>query len=76
MLVGETSTDRADLFARLRGLTSGGWSEREDADAVRRAIVEVLMQGERRQLMTRLDDSLLGLSPRPVSYFAARAAAS
>jgi hypothetical protein len=75
VLVGETSTERAELFARLRGLTSGGWSEREDADAVRRAIVEVLMHGERRQLLTRLDDSLLGLSPRPVSYFASRAAA-
>jgi hypothetical protein len=74
VLVGETSADRADLFARLRGLTSGGWSEREEADAVRRAIVEVLMHGERRQLMTRLDDSLLGLTPRPASYFAARAA--
>jgi hypothetical protein len=42
---------------------------------VRRAIVEVLMHGERRQLLTRLDDSLLGLSPRPASYFGSRAAA-
>jgi hypothetical protein len=75
VLVGETSTERAELFARLRGLTSGGWSESEHEDAVRRAIVEVLMHGERRPLLERLDDSLLGLKPRPAGYFAARAAA-
>jgi hypothetical protein len=44
------------------------------SDVVRRALVEVLMHGDRRGLLDRLDESLLGLSPRPVSYFAVRAA--
>jgi hypothetical protein len=46
----------------------------EDADVVRRSIVEVLMHGDRASLLERLDESLLGLSPRPVGYFAVRAA--
>ncbi len=75
VLVGETAADRAELFARLRGLTSGGWAHRRDADVVRRALVEVLMHDQRTSLIERLDDSLLGLSPRPPSYFAVRAAA-
>jgi hypothetical protein len=44
------------------------------ADAVRRALVEVLMHGDRAQLIERLDETLLGNTPRPAGYFAARAA--
>ena len=74
VLVGDRSSDRGELFARLRSLTSGERTEEKDADVVRRAIVEVLMHGDRAGLVNRLDESLLGLSPRPVGYFAVRAA--
>jgi hypothetical protein len=43
-------------------------------DAVRRALVEVLMHGDRARLVERLDETLLGRRPRPGGYFAARAA--
>jgi hypothetical protein len=74
VLVGDRGQDRGELFARLRGLTSGARVEAGDTDVVRRALVEVLMHGDRAGLVERLDESLLGLSPRPVSYFAVRAA--
>ncbi len=76
VLVGETPGERGELFARLRGLAGGGLASAEDADAVRRALVEVLMSGDRVRLLERLDDSLLGLSPRPRSYFAVERVAS
>jgi hypothetical protein len=74
VLVGERGQDRGELFASLRGLTGGGRAEVGVSDVVRRAVVEVLMHGDRAGLLSRLDESLLGLSPRPVSYFAVRAA--
>jgi hypothetical protein len=46
-----------------------------DADLLRRALVEVLMTPDRERLLDRLDESLLGLKPRPPSYFAVRALA-
>jgi hypothetical protein len=67
VLLGEERAERAELFARLR-------DGAPDADVVRRALVETLMHGERPQLVERLDESLLGLAPRPPSYFAAKAA--
>lgn len=66
-LLGESGSDRAELLVRLRG-------EQPDPDTVRRALVEVLMHGDRAGLVRSLDDSLLGLRPRPTGYFAARAA--
>jgi hypothetical protein len=74
VLVGENSSDRAELFARLRSITAGGRAAEGEEDVVRRALVEVLMHGDRTGMLERLDESLLGLSPRPVSYFAVRAA--
>ncbi len=70
VLIGETAGERGEVFARLRGLTGGGHASKRDADVIRRALVEVLMSGDRIRLLERLDDSLLGLSPRPQSYFA------
>jgi hypothetical protein len=43
---------------------------------VRRALIEVLMGGNRLELLERLDDSLLGLKPRPRSYFGVQSLAS
>lgn len=74
VLVGDRGPDRGELFASLRGLTGGGRADAAVSDVVRRALVEVLMHGDRPGLVARLDESLLGLSPRPVSYFAVRAA--
>ena len=76
VLVGESAADRGELFARLRGLTGGGHASREVAEMVRRALVEVLMAGDRADLVERLDDSLLGMRPRPRSYFGAQSLAS
>lgn len=67
VLLGEERAERAELFARLR-------DGDPDADLVRRALVETLMHGERGELVARLDQSLLGLAPRPPSYFAVKAA--
>ena len=75
VLVGDDAAQRGELFARLRGLTGGGHASRHDADVVRRALVEVLMAGDRRALVERIDDSLLGLRPRPRTYFAVQSAA-
>jgi hypothetical protein len=55
-------------------LTAGERAAFGVSDVVRRSVVEVLMHGDRAGLLSRLDESLLGLSPRPVSYFAVRAA--
>ncbi|PWU21093.1 MAG: hypothetical protein C5B48_11700 [Candidatus Rokuibacteriota bacterium] len=61
VLLGESPRARADLFAELR---AGG----PGPDVVRRALVEVLMHGDRAALADELDQSLLGLAPRPQSY--------
>ena len=76
MLVGDDAAHRGELFARLRGLTGGGHATKQDADLLRRALLEVLMAGDRVQLLERLDDSLLGLKPRPRSFFAVQSVAS
>jgi len=67
ILLGESPRERGELLAQLRG-------EAPAPDAVRRALVEVLMHGDRRALVTGLDESILGLRPRPAGYFALRAA--
>ena len=47
-----------------------------DPDAVRRALVEALLHGDRPALVAWLDDALLGLRPKPVGFYARLAAAS
>ena len=69
VLLGETGQERAELLAALRGGDP-------DPDTMRRAIVEAVMHGDRERLIARLDESILGLRPRPPSYFAARAVAA
>jgi len=53
VLVAEAPQERAELFARLR-------SEPPDEQTVRRALVEVLVHGDRGRLIEQLDDTLLG----------------
>ena len=67
LLVGDSPRERGELLAQLR-------EESPAPDAVRRALVEVLMHGDRRALVAALDESILGLRPRPAGYSALRAA--
>ncbi len=71
VLLGETGRDRAEELERLRSLVHGEEAGRAAADAVRKAIVETLVHGDRAALIASLDDALLGVRPRPAGYFAA-----
>ena len=65
-LVGDSGDERTRVADRARD---------GDADAVRRALVETLLHGDRRRLVRELDDVLLGVRTRPERY-AERAAAT
>jgi len=67
VLLEEKTKARAELAAALHGQTLG----KRARDAVRRALVEALLYGSRRELVTTLDETLLGLRPRPASVVAA-----
>jgi hypothetical protein len=67
VLLGEKTQDRADLLAGLRAERLG----RAARDAIRRALVEALMHGNRVELVDALDQTLLGLRPRPATVLAA-----
>ncbi len=67
VLLGEKTKDRAELFADLRAEHVG----RTARDAVRRSLVEVLLHGNRADLVQALDETLLGLRPRPALFLAA-----
>ena len=63
VLLADKTRERSELVAsfhaeRLR---------RDARDAVRRAIVETLLHGNREELVAALDETLLGLRPRPAS---------
>jgi hypothetical protein len=60
---------RAGLLLRLKDRL-----EEPDVDSVRRAIVEVLVHGDRASLIRWLDDAALGIRPGPVGFFAKLAA--
>ena len=63
VLLGEKTADRIRLLGELRAGRAG----REARDATRRALVEVLLHGNRVGLVESLDETLLGARPRPVS---------
>jgi hypothetical protein len=73
-LLGDGSSERADLRVRLRALAGGEPADKHTSDAVRRALVELLMHGNRERMIEALDESLLGLRPRPSRSLAMRAA--
>ena len=73
ILLGETGRERTDELERLRSLTQGEEAGRGAAEAVRKAIVETLVHGDRVRLIASLDEALLGVRPRPAGYFAALA---
>jgi hypothetical protein len=74
VLLGEPSRARSGLIEQLRALAAGASGEDEVADAVRRAVVEVMLHEDRAGLLALLDDALLGLRARPAGYFSTRAA--
>jgi hypothetical protein len=67
VLLGESTQARADLLEALRAdqVRSGV------RDALRRALVETLLYGNRPELIKSLDETLLGIRPRPVTAVAA-----
>jgi hypothetical protein len=62
ILLGDTPRARVELQERL--------ANAPDTDTVRRALVETLMHGDRAQLVASLDESILGLHPRPTRHTA------
>jgi len=67
VLLGETARERAGLLDRLRSLLYGDAAGEQAEDAVRRSLVEVLRHGDRASLLAALDESMLGLRPRPAT---------
>jgi hypothetical protein len=67
VLLGEKTKERAELLERLQEERL----VRVARDAVRRALVETLLHGNRLELVRSLDETLLGLRPRPATYLAA-----
>ena len=66
-LLGGTPRERAGLLQRFRLLAAGD-AAAATGDLVRRALVKVLEEGERLRLVTALDESLLGLRPKPAAH--------
>ena len=61
VLLGDESERRRSLYGALRALGEGEQASPAAADAVRRALVEVLRDGDRAALVASLDEVLLGL---------------
>ena len=58
-----------ESLAALLGGADGLWAAA--ADILRRALVQALGHGDRAELVATLDESILGLRPRPAPYVAA-----
>ena len=76
VLLGETAREREDLLISLRALLDGDGPGARAEDAVRRALVETLLEGSRERLVATLDEALLGLRPRPQVSTASRVLAA
>jgi hypothetical protein len=63
VLLADKTPERTELVDGLRAERLG----RGARDAVRRALVETLLHGNRADLVIALDETLLGLRPRPSS---------
>jgi len=59
IMLGESGRDRADVLDELRWWSDGA------ADVLRRALARLLLHGNRGGLIAMLDESILGLRPRP-----------
>jgi len=67
VLLAPKTGERVGLLAELRAERAGKTAR----DAVRRALVETLLHGNRTALVGALDETLLGVSPRPATGLAA-----
>ena len=67
VLLGDGGGERAALFAELRAEHIGAATR----DALRRTLVETVLHGNRAELVRTLDETLLGLRPRPATSLAA-----
>ena len=76
VLLGETAREREDLLIALRALLDGDGPGARAEDAVRRALVETLLEGSREDLVVALDEALLGLRPRPQVHSSSRVLAA
>jgi hypothetical protein len=76
VLLGETAREREELLVALRALLDGDGPGSRAEDAVRRALVETLLEGSRERLAATLDEALLGVRPRPQLTTAARVLAA
>jgi hypothetical protein len=63
LLLAEKGPERAEVLEALRAERFG----RDARDAIRRVLVETLQHGERAELIKAVDETLLGLRPRPSS---------
>jgi hypothetical protein len=63
VLLAEEATEREQVLAALREEHVGHVAR----DAVRRVLVETLLHGSRAELVAAVDDTLIGLRPRPSS---------
>jgi hypothetical protein len=75
VLLGETARS-AELLTASRALLDGDGPGARAEDVVRRALVETLLHPDRLELVVALDESLLGLRPRPKVTTAARVVAA
>jgi hypothetical protein len=66
-LLGENGRERGEVLRVLRSLGKEAGTDGGAFDAVRRALVETLVHGERRALVCALDEALLGVRPRPTA---------
>jgi hypothetical protein len=62
--LGETPRERSAILDRLRLLAAGD-AAAATGDLVRRALVAVLEHGDRKTLIRALDETLVGLRPKP-----------
>ena len=75
ILLADGNRERSGLIDRLRALARGESPGVQVAEDIRRAIVETLLHDDRARLIVGLDETLLGLRPKPAGYFSARAVA-
>ena len=76
VLLGGSGRERAELMNALRPLIAGEASGERAADAVRRALVQTAVRGDRAAHVAALDEMLLGLRPRAAARVDALLAAS
>ena len=67
VLLQEKTRDRLELLGQLRAEHAGSAAR----DAVRRALVEALLHGNRQELVLAIDETMLGLRQRPATVLAA-----